>query len=149
MEAATLLGLGGLFLSAFGAATIFPFQSEFVFAGMLAAGDWSALLLVVVASVGNTLGSCVNYVLGQFITRFEDRRWFPANRAQLARAERWYDRWGKWSLLLAWTPFIGDPLTVVAGVLRVPFWQFLAIVALSKTGRYVVLAGLVPGGWWG
>lgn len=58
----------------------------------------------------------------------------------LARAERWYRRFGKWSLLLSWVPIIGDPLTVVAGVLREPLPMFVFLVAIAKVGRYVVVA---------
>jgi membrane protein YqaA with SNARE-associated domain len=81
-------------------------------------------------------------VLGRFIARFEGRRWYPVSREQVAKAEGWYHRWGKWSLLLSWAPFIGDPLTVVAGVLREPLPVFVALVTIAKVGRYVAVAAL-------
>ena len=65
--------------------------------------------------------------------------------ATLARAEKWYRHYGKWSLLLAWVPIIGDPLTVVAGVLRETFWVFLLLVSVAKIGRYLVLAAATLG----
>ena len=133
------LQLGGLFLAAFGAATILPFQSEVVFVGLQLAGTASVLWLVVVASVGNTLGAVVNYVMGRGIERFRTRRWFPVNAAQLARAQRWYARWGVWTLLLSWAPF-GDAFTVVAGIMRTHWLVFLVLVTIAKTGRYIVLA---------
>ncbi|SEN64109.1 membrane protein YqaA, SNARE-associated domain [Roseovarius tolerans] len=136
-----LLQLGGLFLAAFGAATILPFQSEVVFVGLQLAGTASLLWLIVVASVGNTLGAVVNYVMGRGIERFRHRRWFPVNAAQLARAQRWYARWGVWTLLMSWAP-LGDAFTVIAGVMRTPAWLFLALVTIAKTGRYIVLAWL-------
>ena len=129
-----------LFLAAFGAASLLPFQSEPLFVALLLAAAHPAWLVVLVASLGNTLGSVVNYLLGRMIERFRGRRWFPASEAALARAQGWYARWGRWSLLLSWAPVIGDPLTVVAGVMREPLWRFLLIVALAKTGRYVTLA---------
>ncbi|MBK1661304.1 YqaA family protein [Paracraurococcus ruber] len=145
-----LAAYGGLFLVAFGAATILPFQSEPVLVGLLLAGEQPAWLLVLVASIGNTLGSVANWVLGRWIHRWRDRPWFPVKPDQLARAEGWYRRWGRWSLLLSWAPVMGDPLTVIAGMLREPFWMFLLLVAVAKTGRYVALAlitlGLWPGG---
>ena len=98
-------------------------------------------LLFLTASVGNTLGSAVNYWLGLAIDRFEGRWWFPVSEQQMARARAWYLRWGVWSLLLSWAPF-ADPLTVIAGVLRTPFWLFLALVAAAKTGRYAVVIWL-------
>lgn len=76
------------------------------------------------ASLGNVGGSAVNWLLGRGIERFRDRRWFPAGPSALERAQRWYRRYGKWSLLASWVPVIGDPLTVIAGVLREPFPAF-------------------------
>jgi membrane protein YqaA with SNARE-associated domain len=82
----------------------------------------------------------INWLLGRGIERFRHRKWFPARAASLDRAQRWYRRYGKWTLLLSWAPIVGDPLTIVAGVLREPFPTFLVLVTLAKTGRYVVLA---------
>ena len=130
--------LAGVFAAAFGAATILPFQSEVVLGAALAAKAAPVWALFVVASVGNTLGAVVNYGLGLFLDRFEGRRWFPATQKQMEKASRWYQRWGVWTLLLSWAPF-GDPLTVIAGVMRTPFWLFLTLVALAKTVRYAAL----------
>ena len=133
--------LGGLFLAAFGAATILPFQSELVFVGLQLRGTQALWLLVLVASIGNTLGSVVNYVLGLGLERYRHRRWFPVTEAQLEKAQDWYARWGVWSLLLSWAP-LGDGFTVVAGIMRTRLWLFVALVALAKTGRYIILAWL-------
>lgn len=140
-DSGVLAQLAGLFLAAFGAATILPFQSEVVFVGLQLAGTASLAWLITVASIGNTLGAVVNYVIGRSIERFRHRRWFPANSAQLARAQRWYARWGVWTLLLSWAP-LGDAFTVIAGVMRTPVWLFVLLVTLAKTGRYIVLAWL-------
>lgn len=134
-----LAAYAGLFLAALAAATILPLQSEAVLVGLLLA-DYSPFLLLVVASCGNILGSVVNWVLGRGIERFRHHRWFPASDTALDRAQRWYQRHGKWSLLLSWVPIIGDPLTVIAGVMREPFPVFLILVAIAKTGRYLALA---------
>lgn len=131
--------------SAFIAATVFPLQSEAVLIGLVLAGEQPVWALVLVASVANTAGSVVNWWLGGVIHRYRDRRWFPASPEALARAEGWYRRWGHWSLMLSWAPIIGDPLTVVAGVLREPLWRFLILVALAKTGRYVTLTLITLG----
>ncbi|MGC3963246.1 MAG: YqaA family protein [Rhodocyclaceae bacterium] len=138
-----LAAYGSLFAAAFLAATIFPAQSEALLAGLLLAGHQSAALLVLVASVANVAGSCVNWLLGRYIEHFRHRRWFPVSDARLAQAQQWYRRWGRWSLLLSWAPLIGDPITVAAGLMRESFGVFLAIVAVAKTARYVVLALLV------
>ena len=131
---------GGLFLAALIAATILPAQSEAALAAAIVAGRQPVWALVAVASLGNVLGSLINYALGFFATRFENRRWFPLTRAQIARVESWYHRWGKWSLLLSWAPVIGDPLTLVAGVLRENLAVFLTLVTIAKVGRYLVIA---------
>jgi len=140
----TALGVyAGLFALAFLAATIFPAQSELGLSALLVAGDYPAWALVAAASVGNTLGAVVNWALGRGIEHFHDRTWFPASEAQLDRATRRYARWGRWSLLLSWMPIGGDALTVIAGVLREPLPSFLALVAVAKTVRYLVVAALV------
>ena len=137
-----LSAYAALFAAAFIAATLLPAQSEAVLVGLLVAGDHPVLALVLVAGIGNVLGSLVNYVLGRAALRFRDRRWFPADPAALERASRWYGRYGRWSLLLSWAPFIVDPLTVAAGILREPLWSFLLLVALAKFGRYAALAAV-------
>lgn len=140
-----LAAYAGLFAAAFGAATILPLQSEAAFAGLLLTGAYPLWALLLVASTGNIAGSAVNWLLGRGVERLRDRRWFPVGPQALARAQHWYRRYGKWSLLLSWVPVIGDPLTVAAGVMREPFPVFLALVAVAKTGRYLVLAALVSG----
>ncbi|WP_353473707.1 DedA family protein [Salipiger sp. H15] len=132
---------GGLFVAAFGAATILPFQSELIFVGLQLGSGLPVWALVLVASIGNTLGSVVNYALGAGLEHFRHRRWFPVTEAQLERAQRWYAKWGIWSLLLSWAP-LGDGFTVVAGIMRTPLWLFVLLVAVAKTGRYIILAWL-------
>ena len=132
----------GLFLAALMAATILPLQSEAALVALLVAGAQPAWLLVAVASFGNVLGSVINWLIGRGIERFRDRPWFPVKPAALDRAQGWYRRHGKWSLLLSWAPVVGDPLTVVAGLAREPLPVFLLLVTIAKLGRYVVLAAL-------
>jgi membrane protein YqaA with SNARE-associated domain len=128
----------GLFMTALVAATIFPGQSEAALAALLLAG-YSPALLLIVASAGNILGSVINWALGRSIEHFRDRSWFPVTPAALDRAQRWYQRYGKWSLLLSWAPIIGDPLTMLAGVLREPLPIFLLLVTIAKVGRYIAV----------
>lgn len=138
LDAGAIGQITALFAAAFGAATLLPFQSEVVFVGLQLAGSLPLLTLIIVASVGNTLGAVVNYMMGRGIEHFRTRRWFPVNAAQLARAQAWYARWGIWTLLLSWAP-LGDAFTVVAGIMRTPVWVFLVLVSLAKTGRFVAL----------
>ncbi|WP_282348306.1 YqaA family protein [Pseudomonas sp. PS01301] len=135
----------GLFLAAFGAATLLPMQSEAVLVGMLLSDRYVISTLLAVAIVGNVLGSVLNWVLGRCVERFRHKRWFPVSEAKLATAQQSYLRYGHWSLLLSWVPIIGDPLTVVAGIMREPFWRFLLIVTLAKGMRYLVLAAVALG----
>ena len=130
----------GLFIAAFLAATILPAQSEAGLAALILASPASVTLLVATASLGNILGSVANWYLGRGINRFTGKPWFPTTEDQQLRATSWYQRYGRWSLLLSWVPFIGDPLTVVAGIMREPLLRFLLIVGLAKTGRYIVVA---------
>ena len=138
-----MLALASLFTVAFLAATILPLQSEAVLAGLYLSGNYNAALLLFTATAGNVLGACVNWWLGRHLQRFKDKRWFPVSKKLLARARIIYRRYGVWTLLLAWVPFIGDPLTIIAGILRTPFWLFAVLVTFGKAGRYyAILAAL-------
>ncbi|WP_122425739.1 YqaA family protein [Pseudomonas viridiflava] len=133
----------GLFMAALGAATLLPMQSETVLAGMLLSQAYPAVVLLSVATAGNVLGSTLNWLLGRSIIRLRHKRWFPASEAQLEKAQRFYLKYGYWSLLLSWVPLIGDPLTLIAGVLREPLWRFVLIVTVAKGVRYLLVAALV------
>lgn len=126
-----------LFLSAFGAATLLPLQSEAVLLGLLANGQQSALALIAAASIGNILGSCVNWWLGLKIEHYKNKRWFPVSEAKMLQAQGMYQKYGYWSLLLSWAPMIGDPITLIAGLLKENFWRFLMLVSIAKIGRYL------------
>ncbi len=132
----------GLFGAAFLAATLLPAYSEILFASLLAAGHdpWS---LWAWATAGNTLGAAVNWALGRYLLHFQDRRWFPFRVETLGVAQRWYRKYGVWSLLLAWAPVGGDALTFIAGMMRVPFWLFFLLTAIGKGARYAILLGLL------
>lgn len=138
-----MIGYIGLFLAALVAATVLPMQSEAVLAALLLGGERSVAALLVVATIGNVLGSVINWLLGRYLLRFKDRRWFPSNDHQLKRAQNWYRRYGRWSLLGSWLPVVGDPLTVVAGIMREPLLPFTVLVTLAKGTRYLVLAAVV------
>ena len=137
-----LTGYLGLFVAAFGAATQLPLQSEAVLVGLLLSGHYNLWLLLGIATLGNVLGSVVNWLLGRSVERFKERRWFPVSAKQLDKARGHYARWGHWTLLLSWVPIIGDPLTLVAGVMREPLWRFLLLVSVAKSARYIALAVL-------
>lgn len=132
-----------VFFSAFLAATILPAQSEAVLAYQLSVSPGAMASLVLVATIGNVLGAVVNWGLGRFFARFSDRTWFPVRPHQLAKAEGRYRRYGRYSLLLSWVPVLGDPITVIAGVLREPLWSFILLVGIAKSSRYIAIAFLM------
>ena len=132
-----------VFLSAFGAATLLPAQSEAVLSFYILSAPQTVFALILVATVGNVLGSVVNWVVGFYATRFQNRKWFPATPSQMQRAEKFYRKYGRYSLLLSWVPFIGDPITVIAGVLREPIFSFLLLVTIAKSARYIALSLIV------
>ena len=132
-----------LFAISFLAATILPFSSELTLAGLIATSDYDNLLLLTVASFGNILGSVVNWALGSYSRNLTTKKWFPFKETQIERSSKWFRKFGKWSLLFAWVPVVGDPLTLVAGILRVKFIDFIILVAIGKVSRYIFVFYLI------
>lgn len=131
-----------LFFSAFVSATLLPGSSEAMLLFRLAQGDpWGALVLT--ATAGNLLGSLVTYAMGRAGNIALHARWLRISERDLSRAENWFGRWGNPSLLLAWLPVVGDPLCLLAGLLRVGPLRFLVLVGLGKLARYAFLAWVV------
>ena len=128
-----------LFIISFLAATILPFSSELTLAGLIASSNYDNLLLLIVASFGNVLGSVFNWSLGFYSRNLSTKKWFPFKDKQIENSSKWFNKFGKWSLLFAWVPIIGDPLTLVAGLLRVRFLDFIILVAIGKVSRYVLI----------
>jgi len=133
----------GLFFSAALAATLLPGSSEAVFVGLILAQKGDPWILLAVATIGNVLGSVINWLCGRLLLRFRDRKWFPVSPQLYDKAVGWFQRFGVWSLLLAWVPIVGDPLTVAAGALRVPLLPFAAIVTVGKFARYLAVFALL------
>ena len=128
-----------LSLISFLAATILPFSSEVVLTTMYLSNSFEPYFLLIFASIGNIMGSITNWYLGKKITLFQSRKWFPVTPDQLERSRKYFQKYGLWSLLLAWVPIIGDPLTLLAGVLKVRFGIFFVLVSISKISRYVFI----------
>lgn len=138
-----LIELSFLFLSALLAATIFPAQSEMVLTGLHLTGQYSMLLLLLIATIGNVLGSLLNWLLGRYLIHFKDRKWFPFKSSTIEKSVKLYQKWGLWSLLFAWLPIIGDPLTLIAGILKTNLYLFLLLVTIGKALRYFILLALL------
>jgi len=139
MELLSELGLWGLGISAFLAATILPLSSELVLSALLLAGE-NPLTLIIIATFANVLGSIVNYLIGRWGADTILHRWFKLSQQQTDKAEQQFNRYGKWSLLFAWVPIIGDPLTFVAGMLKVNLGIFILLVTLGKASRYWIIS---------
>ena len=128
-----------LFIISFLAATILPLSSELTLAGLIATYNYNNLLLLIAASLGNILGSIVNWILGFYSRNLISKKWFPFKDEQIKISSNWFNKFGKWSLLFAWIPIIGDPLTLAAGLLRVKFIEFLILVSIGKVFRYFLI----------
>ena len=132
-----------LFFISFLAATILPFSSELTLVGLISTSNYDNLLLLVFASFGNVLGSVFNWGLGFYARNLTIKKWFPFKETQIERSSKWFSKFGKWSLLFAWVPIVGDPLTFVAGLLRVRFFDFIILVAIGKVSRYLIIFYLI------
>ena len=80
--------------------------------------------------------------MGKYLVHFENRSWFPFKANKLHRVQRWYQKFGVWSLLLSWAPIGGDALTFIAGMMRVKLWQLVVLCAIGKGARYAVVISL-------
>jgi len=132
-----------LFIVSFLAATILPFSSEAILATYLLSETYNNFFLIFIASFGNILGSIFNWFLGIYFLKFQDKKWFPFTNTQIDRSSRWFKKYGKWSLLFAWVPIIGDPITFIAGTMRIKFLIFLLLVSFGKIMRYFFISLLV------
>ncbi|WP_249349242.1 YqaA family protein [Pseudoalteromonas phenolica] len=134
-----------LFASAFLSATLLPGSSEVVLSGLVVKQQGLLWLLWLSATVGNVLGSCVNYWLGLKMMSFQDRRWFPIKAEQIAKGQRVFDKYGVYSLLFAWLPVVGDPLTLLGGVFKVRLSLFVLLVSIGKALRYGFIIAVALG----
>ncbi|MCJ7771731.1 MAG: DedA family protein [Desulfobacterales bacterium] len=139
MEFFTEFGYIGLFLSSFLAATILPLSSEVVLSYLLL-NNLNPVLLVSIATFGNVLGAFVNYAIGYWGSIFVIRKVLRISEHEFTRAKQRFNKYGVFSLFFAWVPIIGDPLTVVAGVLKVMIILFFILVTSGKLIRYVIIS---------
>ena len=123
----------------FTAATIIPFSSEILLATLITTNQYNAILLLLVACIGNILGSVANWICGYYAAYIINKKWFPLSQNQIVIATNFFNKYGKWSLLFGWVPIIGDPLTFVAGTIRYSFIPFFILVSIGKAGRYLVI----------
>lgn len=138
-ELLTEHGLLSLFLLSFCASTLLPLGSEWLLVALLLGGN-DPLRVVLVASLGNSLGAGTNYLIGRLGSDWLSNNLLRIDRARQAQAERWFTRYGSWSLLMSWLPVVGDPLCLVSGMLKTPLLRFGLLVTTGKTLRYLILA---------
>ena len=132
-----------LFVISFLAATILPFSSELTLAGLIITSNYDNLLLLIVASFGNVLGSVVNWALRFYSRNLTSKKWFPFKETQIEKSSKWFRNLVKWSLLFALFPVVFNPLTLIAGLLRIKFLDFIILVAIGKVSRYLVVFYLI------
>ncbi len=138
MEDFIIYGYWGLFAASFLAATLLPLSSEVVL-GFLLLNGADPVIAVGVATCGNVLGSCLNYAIGLGGNKILLKKVLRISEEEFNKSAERYKKWGVYSLLLAWVPVIGDPITVIAGVLKTKFMLFLILVTTGKLVRYIVI----------
>jgi len=143
MEYGSIGALAGLFGSAFVSATILPGTSEVVLGTVIAMKAAPVLVAVLVATVGNLAGSVLNWAIGRFFASYRDHPRFPLSKEKFDRYSQIYQRWGVWTLAMSWVPLIGDPLTIIAGIMRANLALVIILVFLAKGARYLAVAGAV------
>lgn len=131
--------LAVLFISGFLSATLLPGGSEAGLIATLTLNQYSVTIVILVATLGNTLGGLINYWLGIWLPNKTN------NKKQSHKAIRWLQQYGVWTLLLSWLPVIGDPLCLAAGWLRLSFWPCAILIALGKAVRYALLTAIFYG----
>ena len=129
-----------LFTSSFASSTILPGHSEITLTALITQKKYEIFYLVFFASLGNISGSVLNWYLGLYFLKFKNKKWFPFKENHINKVSKSFLKYGKWSLLLSWVPFIGDALTLVAGMFRVALHQFIIIVSVAKIGRYIFVS---------
>ena len=129
-----------LFTSSFASSTILPGHSEITLTALITQKKYEIFYLLFFASLGNILGSVFNWYLGLYFLKFKNKKWFPFKENHINKVSKSFLKYGKWSLLLSWVPFIGDVLTLVAGMFRVPLNQFVVIVSVAKVSRYIFVS---------
>jgi len=128
-----------LFLSALLAATVLPFSSEVLLVTLMHTESMNHTFLLIAVSTGNILGAVINWYLGKRLLDFQYKSWFPIKEKERDKATSLFNRYGRLTLLFAWLPIIGDPLTLIAGFLKVNFFLFLLLVSIGKIGRYIAI----------
>tara|TARA_B100000989_G_scaffold217347_1_gene165599 strand:+ start:1130 stop:1573 length:444 start_codon:yes stop_codon:yes gene_type:complete len=142
-----ILETSAVFFSALLSATLIPATSEAVLIATALNGDTNLWLLALTATFGNTAGAIINWAIGIFLSGLSKKSWFPIKKKMIVKAEDYFKKYGIWSLLFSWLPIIGDPLTLVAGYLKVPFLTFCVLVFLGKGARYFFIVQFFSGSW--
>lgn len=136
------LGLLGLFLGCLLSATVIPFSSEALVAGALLL-DYSPWTVVLVATLGNTIGGMTCYLLGRLCKWSWIEKWLKVKEETLAKVHEKVERYGSLAALLAWLPVVGDPIAIALGLMRTRVLPTTVLMFLGKGLRYMVVAGLL------
>ena len=136
-------GLLSLFLGSILASTVVPGGVEVLLYFMMDSGNYGFCELLMTASIGNTIGGVITFMMGGLLVKGMERlswhetlsRYFKLEQRSVMRIQKW----GLPALLFTWMPIIGDPLALAGGYLRLPFWPSLVMIGIGKFVRYLVL----------
>lgn len=135
-----MIGLSGLFISAFISSTIAPGGSEAVLAYLVAEGHYPIVYLLIIATIGNTLGAMTTWGLGVLAAKkFPAAAMLPEKKQKILNVVK---KRGLWALLFTWLPIVGDALCFAGGWLKLPWLPACLFILLGKLGRYAAVAWL-------
>ncbi|MCT7554308.1 YqaA family protein [Aliarcobacter butzleri] len=130
-----------LFFVSFISATLFPLGSEALLIYDIKEG-YNIYLLLFFATLGNSLGSIINYYLGLKGEEYLIEKNLIKEK-YINICKNYFDKYGFITILLSWLPIIGDPITFVAGILKYDFKKFVILVTIAKLSRYIFIAWVI------
>lgn len=136
------LGLFGLFLGCLLSATVIPFSSEALVAGALLL-DYSPWTVILVATLGNTIGGMTCYLLGWLCKWSWIEKYLKIKEESLEKAQAKVGKYGSLAALLTWLPIVGDVIAVALGIMRTRVVPTTLFMFIGKGLRYMVVTGLI------
>lgn len=133
-------GYWGMGIASFLAGTFFPFSSEAVMAALLVSSNMDPFMTVMSGTIGNVVGSMVNYWIGSAATPEHISKWFRIKKSRLDSAQNYVQKYGSWVGFFSFIPILGTAISIALGVLRANVWGTLLSTFIGKCLRYVIVA---------